>query len=144
MAISLDWLNRSRRAAALGPWPTLWQAALPPVAILAVVAVVALSDPARLLAADPELARVLRFMAAVKGGVALVALTLLGLRLGGPVAPARAIGYLLAGAGLAAAPTLIWQLTWIGSAAILFYASMSVLVMLGWRDARGWLAREMG
>ena len=138
MAINLDWLNR--RTAARGRRPTPWQAALPPVVVLAVIAVWVLADPAPTLAADPELARVLRFMAAVKGGMALVALALVGLRLGAPVMPSRGLGYLLAAAGAAAAPTLIWQLTWIGPAALLFYASVGTLVVLGWRDARRWLA----
>ncbi len=139
MAISLDWLNR--QPAALGRRPTSWQAALPPVVVLAVVTVWALADPSRTLAADPELARVLRFMAAVKGATALVALALLGLRLGAPVAPLPGLGYLLAAAGAAAAPTLIWQLTWVGPAALLFYASVGTLAVLGWGDARRWLAR---
>ena len=145
MAISLDWLNL-RRTAALGRRPTLWQAALPLVVVLAIVGIWALADPTRTLAADPELAHVLRFMAAVKGGMALVALTFVGLRLGAPVAPAQGLGYLLAAGGAAAAPTLIWQLTWIGPAALVFYASVGALAMLGWRDARrsAWLARLSG
>ena len=135
MATNVDRVDAVRR-----PIPAVgsrvWQGALLVSVGLCVAGASTLGDPGRLLTFDPDLARVLRFMAAVKGGMALLTLALVGLRLGEPVTPARAIGYLAAAGGVAAAPTLMWQLTWIGPAALLFYAAMTVLVLLGRRDVR--------
>jgi hypothetical protein len=104
-------------------------------ALAALVAWVA-GDPSSLEAADPELAFLLRGMALIKGAIVAAGLAVLWWRFGWPLSHGMAAGY-LAGAWLAAgAAMMIWQLTLIAPAALLFHVGEFALLVLAWRDYR--------
>jgi hypothetical protein len=93
-----------------------------------------LGRPDALLAADPELARLLRGMALIKAFMVAAALALLLWRFGRPIASEKAAAY-MAGTWLAAAGSmLIWQLTQIPTAAIGFHVGEIAFLILAWRD----------
>ncbi len=90
--------------------------------------------PAGQLEADPALAHLLRGMAAIKALLTLGALSAVLWRFGRPIAPPVTVAYAISGAVLAGSTTLIWQLTWIPLAALLFHAALIGMVCLGWRE----------
>lgn len=90
--------------------------------------------PAGYLAADPALARLLRGMAVIKGLLVLGTVAAVLWRFGRPIATPAVGAYALGAAALAGSTTLIWQLTWIPLAAVLFHAALIGLVCLGWRE----------
>lgn len=93
-----------------------------------------LADPAPVLQADAELARLLRGMALIKAALVLAAVGVLLWRFGKPVSP-RTTGAYLAGAWmLCGASVLIWQLSAIQFAALLFHAGVLLLLFTAWRD----------
>ncbi len=95
-----------------------------------------LGPPPASVQADPELARLLRGMALIKGGIVLAAVCALMWRFGRP-APQRLAAAYLAGTWLAAgASMLIWQLTLIPWAALAFHAGELTLLVAAWRDRR--------
>lgn len=87
---------------------------------------------------DPELATLLRFMAVVKGAMALGAAALVAWRLGWPVRPAAGVGYVAGVSSMAAGAGLIWQLGHVGTGALLVHGSLLALVGLAWLDRAGW------
>ena len=87
---------------------------------------------------DPELATLLRFMAVVKAGMALGAAALVGWRMGSPVRPMAALGYIAGTAGMAAGAGLIWQLGHIGAGALLVHGGLLALAGIAWVDRAGW------
>lgn len=101
---------------------------------LALVAAAALGDPQLMIAADPDLARLLRGMALVKSVLVLAAVGVLWWRLRQPLAAGHGLAYLV-GAWLAAGATmLIWQLSFIVPAALAFHAGELLLLLTAWRD----------
>jgi hypothetical protein len=91
-------------------------------------------DPAGFVRADPELALLLRGMAAIKAALVLAAVAVLWWRLGHPIAPPTTAAY-LAGAWLATGATLlVWQLTLIPLAALVFHVGELTLLFVAWRD----------
>lgn len=109
--------------------------------LLAGVAVAALAgwvlgDPAPRLAADPELATLLRGMAGIKALLLLGAVALLAWRLGKPVAAPFVAIYLGGAAAMAFATALIWQLTALPLAAVVFHAAEIGVLVAAWRDLR--------
>jgi hypothetical protein len=107
------------------------------VAILALTAGLLVADgaeTARAVAADPDLARLLRAMAGLKALMALAAIGVMMWRLGSPVGPVRLGLYALAAAAIAAGPGLIWNLTHVGSGAALLHGGLLAGVLLLWRD----------
>jgi len=112
-----------------------WTAILCAAAISAGVAGVLLGR----VAADPgsmewQLVLLLRFMAAVKGAMALGALALAMWRLRRPASDRLALGYIVAVAAMAAAPGLIWSLGAIVPGAATFHAGLLFYLVLAWRD----------
>jgi len=93
------------------------------------------ADPS---AADPELLVLLRFMTVVKAAMALVAAALVAWRLGWPVRPATAAGYVVATSSMAAGVGLIWQLGHIGAGAVLVHGGLVALLGLAWLDRAAW------
>ncbi len=87
---------------------------------------------------DPELATLLRFMAVVKGAMALGAAALVAWRLGWPVRPAAGLAYIVGVSSMAAGAGLIWQLGHIGTGALLVHGSLVALVGIAWLDRAGW------
>ena len=96
----------------------------------------ALGDPAPRLAADPELAFLLRGMGGIKALLLLGALSLLAWRFARPV-PARIAAVYIGGAAvMAGATALIWQLTALPLAAVAFHAAEIAVLVAAWRDLR--------
>lgn len=91
-------------------------------------------DPAPRLAADPDLARLLRGMAALKALIALAAAGLVWWRLARPVAPAPAAMAIAAVATLFAGAAAIFQLSFILPVAVAFHAALAALGVLALRD----------
>lgn len=92
-----------------------------------------IGDPATALQADPELARLLRGMALLKGLMVVAAIALLLWRFGHPIAPRVATGYLASTGLMAAAAAMIWQLTALLPAAAAFHAGLFVALIVAWR-----------
>jgi hypothetical protein len=91
-------------------------------------------DPAPRLAEDPELARLLRGMAAIKALLTAGVARLLWWRLGRPVSAEMAAGYVLVSAAMAGATVMAWQLSHLALLSIAFHAGLVALGLLAWRD----------
>lgn len=103
-------------------------------AALLALAVVAF-EPASHWSRDPELFRLLRGMAAIKGLLALLAFAAAWWRLGRDTTPRLAATYVGGVWALAFAAGLIWQLTAVPAASGLFHVATLVLLVAAWRDA---------
>ena len=104
------------------------------VAVLALVATLVPSAAAAF--PDPDLARLLRGMALIKGGIALAAIGAVLWRFGWPIGRGCAAAYMLGCWVLAGASLLVWQLTLIPLAAIAFHGFELGLLFVAWRDHR--------
>jgi hypothetical protein len=93
-----------------------------------------LSDPSGFTRADPDLARLMRGMALIKGVIAIAIVATIWWRFGCPVFKSVAAGYLLGSWILVGSTTLIWQLWWIPLAAILFHAAALSMLFVSWRE----------
>jgi hypothetical protein len=93
-----------------------------------------LGHPADYLHADPALARLLRGMALIKGVIALAIVGAVFWRLAWPVAKRAVAAYLLCSWAVAGSTMLIWQLSYIVPAAVLFHAAALSLLWVGWRE----------
>ncbi len=83
---------------------------------------------------DPALARLLRGMALIKGLISMAAVAAVLWRFGRPVSKPAAAGYLVGSWFLVGSTMLIWQLTWIAAAAILFHAAAVSMLLVSWRE----------
>lgn len=102
--------------------------------VIAVMLAAALAQPSASLLADAELAFLMRGMAAIKAALVLLALALVGWRLGRPTAPALAAIYLLGVWLMAGATMLVWQLSMIAGSALAFHVGEIALLLVAWRD----------
>lgn len=101
-----------------------------------VVAASTLGDPSLSLRADPQLAVLLRGMAVLKALMVLAGLGVLGWRFGHPIARVTAALY-LGGAWLVAGATaLIWQLTALPLAALVFHVAGFGLLWVAFADRK--------
>jgi hypothetical protein len=73
-------------------------------------------------------------MAVIKASIAMVASALALWRFGHPVSSGAALGYLAGVWSLAGAAVLIWSLSFILAAAVVFHAGMFGLLALAWRE----------
>lgn len=103
--------------------------------LLLLAAPLTLSAPAAHWAGDPELFRLLRGMAAIKGLLAVLAFAAVWWRLGRDATPRLAATYVGAVWVLALAAGLIWQLTAVAAASGLFHCATILLLVAAWRDA---------
>ena len=87
-------------------------------------------------AAEPELAVLLRGMAAIKGLLAVSSAGLVWWRLGQPVSVCAAAAYIACTWVLFIATVLIWQLAFILAAAVLFHAAGLVGLIVAMREGR--------
>ncbi|MFN7552361.1 MAG: hypothetical protein ACK59M_06655 [Pseudomonadota bacterium] len=94
----------------------------------------ALGDPAPRMAADPEIAVLLRGMATIKAALVLAAIALIAWRLGRPESSRFATVYIVGAAVMAGTTALIWQLTALPAAAVAFHAAEITLLVAAWRD----------
>ncbi len=90
--------------------------------------------PAAAAGVDPQLALLLRFMAALKGAVVLGALGLACWRLRAPVTSATVFGYAAALAAMSTAPGLIWSLGHVAAGAASFHAGALGFAVVALRD----------
>jgi hypothetical protein len=93
-----------------------------------------LGDPSGYLLADPALARLLRGMALIKGMIAIAAVGAVFWRLAWPVSKIGAATYLISSWVLAGSTMLVWQLSYIVPAALLFHAAALSLLLISWRE----------
>lgn len=95
----------------------------------------ALVQPAAHWARDPELLQLLRGMAGIKGVLAALAFTVVWWRLGRASGPgsfaATCIGSVWA---LALSTGLLWQVTAVPAASVLFHCATITLLVTAWRD----------
>ena len=86
---------------------------------------------------EPDLARLLRGMALLKGGIALAAVGVLLWRFGHPTPPRMVTAYIAGAALIVGASVLIWQLVHIPAAAFAFHVGEFALLIAAWRDRDG-------
>lgn len=101
--------------------------------------------PAAHWAGDADLLLLMRGMAGIKSALALSALGLVAWRLGQPeLYGARIVSYVGGVWALCLATGLIWQLTAIVPASMLFHAATITLLVTAWRDTAPRSARHLG
>jgi hypothetical protein len=93
-------------------------------------------DPSGYLRADPDLARLLRGMALIKGMIVIGAVAAVFWRLAWPVSRSAAATYLVSSWALAGSTMLIWQLSHIVAAALVFHAAALSILWVSWRERR--------
>lgn len=113
---------------------SLWRAGLIIGCAAALGAAAWVGHPAAYLEDDPTLARLLRGMALIKALVVVGALSAVLWRLGWSISARMAAGYAIATSLLAGSTMLIWQLSYIPLAAVLFHGTALGMLYLGWRD----------
>ena len=101
---------------------------------LLLAAPLAFFEPAAHWADDPELFRLLRGMAGLKGVMVAIAFTAVWWRLGRELAPRLASTYVGGVWAIALATGLIWQLTAVPTASALFHGAIIALLVAAWRD----------
>lgn len=93
-----------------------------------------LARPQPALAADPELARLVRGMAGLKVLIALATLGLVWWRAARPIAPARLLAYALGTSVLAAAAVMVGQLAVVAATSVVFHATLLALGLVALGD----------
>jgi hypothetical protein len=101
---------------------------------VAVGAAFAVGNPTGYLQADIALAHLLRGMAVIKSTIVLAAVGAVWWRLSWVVSRAAAVTYIAGCAVLAGSTMLIWQLTWIPLAAVVFHGAALGMLIVGWRE----------
>jgi hypothetical protein len=89
---------------------------------------------ARAVAADPELAHLLRAMAGLKAIIAVAAVGVMIWRLGSPIGPVWLTLYALSTSAMTAGPVLIWMLVHVGFGAALLHGGLLMALVLLCRD----------
>jgi hypothetical protein len=122
-------------AASAPAWlSTAWRMAVMAGCLLAVSLAVWVGHPDGYLATDPALGRLLRGMALIKGSFVIGALGVVMWRYGWPISTPVAAAYAIGMSVLAGSTILIWQLTAIPLAALLFHGALVTMACLGWRE----------
>jgi hypothetical protein len=111
---------------------------------LAVVWAVWVGDPSGYVQSDPALARLLRGMALIKGMLAIGAVAAVFWRFAWPIRNSVAATYVITSSVLAGSSMLIWQLSSIVMAAVLFHAAALCMLVVGWREGLTPLPRTHG
>jgi hypothetical protein len=135
--LGVDWRTAVRSAPASTGRPGVWRAGLIAACALSIGLAAWAGHPTGYLEADPALAHLLRAMALIKGLIVLGALGAALWRYGWEITAPVAVGYAACIAVLAGSATLIWQLTLIPLAALMFHAALIGLVYVGWREGVG-------
>jgi hypothetical protein len=124
--------GRAARAAPGGSTPVdtlnpLFRLPVLAVGALAGLVIASLLVPNGALSAEPELLRIIRAMALIKGAMLVAALALLLWRCNEPL-PLRPAGLYCLGTALAAAGCMaIWKVSFIGFSSVAFYAGVALL-----------------
>lgn len=108
------------------------------ILVIVVAASIAISvhsvAPEAAARAGADLTHLLRFMAALKGAMALAAFAAVLWRFGEPVTSGRLGAYALVSGIMAAGPPLIWGIDRVGLGALLLHGGLLACVVLLWRD----------
>jgi hypothetical protein len=112
----------------------LWRAAIVAGCMLAMAVAAWMGHPADYLEADPALAHLLRGMALIKALIVLGVVGAVLWRCGWRLPSAVGAGYVAGSAVMAGSTVLIWQLTHIVAAAVLFHGAAVGMGYLGWRE----------
>jgi hypothetical protein len=80
------------------------------------------------------LTRLMRFMAALKGGIALAAAAAVLWRLNAAISLPWFAAYALACGAMSAGPGLIWGMAHVGLGALLLHGGLFATILLFWRD----------
>ncbi len=96
----------------------------------------AAGSPETLTRVDPELARLLRGMALIKASLVVAIFGAVFWRFAWPVSGGLAAAYLAGAWGSASAGVLIWQLSHIAAAALVFHLGLAVLLLGALADGR--------
>jgi hypothetical protein len=83
---------------------------------------------------DPALSRLLRGMALIKAAISMAVVAAVLWRFGRPLSKPGAAGYLFGAWALVGSTMLIWQLSWIPAAAMLFHAAFVSMLFVSWRE----------
>ncbi len=133
--LRVDWLTTARGGApALSGHAARWRGGLLAACALSIGLGASMGHPASYLQADPALAHVLRAMALIKGLIVVGALAAALWRYGWPITAPVGVGYAAGVAVLAGSTTMVWELTLIPLAALMFHGALAGIVWLGWRD----------
>jgi hypothetical protein len=133
--LGVDWLTTARGGApASTGHAALWRGGLIAVCALSIAVGATMGHPAGYLQADPALAHLLRAMALIKGLIVVGALAAALWRYGWPITAPVGVGYAAGVAVLAGSTTMVWELTLIPPAALMFHGALVGIVCLGWRD----------
>jgi len=84
--------------------------------------------------AGADLTRLLRFMAVLKGGIAVAAGAAVFWRLGAAITLPWFAAYAAACGAMAAGPGVIWAMVHVGLGAILLHGGLLAVILLLWRD----------
>lgn len=102
-------------------------------------------QPEKHWAQEPELLVLMKSMAVIKATIALVALAAVFWRLGhGPLGKPIRLSYVASIWLMALAIGMIWQLTFIVGASLLFHAGTLMLLVTTWRDLEPLATRQLG
>lgn len=93
-----------------------------------------MGEPAATMLADPGLARLLRGMALIKGLITSAALLAVYWRLAAAAPKPLAAAYACSCWVMVGATVLVWQLSMLGLAVVLFDVAALSLLLLAWRD----------
>ena len=94
----------------------------------------AIGEPSAHVEGDPELARLLQGMALIKAMLVAGVVRLLWWRLGRPVAPAIAWGYVAVVAAMSLATLLAWQMSYFLLLSLAFHGALLSLGLLALKD----------
>ena len=83
---------------------------------------------------DPDLVRVIRAMAAIKGGLAALAFAACLLRLTRPAASWRTAAYVIGPPLMAAGAVALWRLDHLGAAAIALHVALGAVIVAALTD----------
>jgi hypothetical protein len=133
--LGVDWLTTARGGApALARHAALWRTGVIAACALAIGLAASMGHPSTYMQADPALAHLLRAMALIKGLIVVGALAAALWRYGWPITAPVGLGYAAGVAMLAGSTTMVWELTLIPLAALMFHGALVGIACLGWRD----------
>ncbi len=129
-------MHAARRLAFVAPSSAVWwlRGALILGCGMAIGIAAWVGDPGGYLQADPALATLLRAMALIKGMIAIAAAGAVFWRLAWPMSRFAAASYLVGCWVIAGSTMLIWQLSDIVLAAVLFHSAALSLLWVSWRE----------
>ena len=126
--------TRSAGAPAVVGHAAVWRSAILAACVLAVALAARVGHPAAYLEADPALAHLLRGMALIKAFIVLGAVGAVLWRCGWVLSTPVGVGYAAGTSVMVGSTMLIWQLSYIPGAALLFHVAALGMLYLGWRE----------